>query len=457
MRFAPKISVRAQLTLTILLVIVTSWVLSAGLTSYIAYQHVRAIRSQMLQHPDLYPNPIPEPRFEPRDLVFGPQFRLGPPRPPQAPPGPPGPPPPPGSPPGPPPGGFGPPPGPGPAPPRPEAGDPGNIMLSRVAVALLLALLAGTLLGRKLTRRLVELSRGAAAFRAGDFKHRIDVGGGDEFTQVATAMNEMAERVSAQIDTLEEDVKRRRQILADVAHELRSPVTTMRTMAGALQDGLAEDEDRRDRAVKSLVSTSDRMLHLVSDMLELARLDLHELPIHADRIDIRELIGASLHSKAASSEAAGVSLPALEEGPPVIVNVDPDRLTQVFDNILDNAISHAGSGARVRVRVEESDSPGCFGKPVFENRPRCFGKPLSRNVKITFADDGKGIPADHLPYVFDPFYRVDSARTVSESHHGLGLRIARGLIEAHGGTLTLTSEQGKGTSVTITLPLTVDG
>jgi len=122
----------------------------------------------------------------------------------------------------------------------------------------------GKWLSARFTRPLTELSAGASAYHAGDFGYRIPTPGNDEFTDVARAMNEMAERVSDQIADLEGDAERRRQFLADVAHELRSPVTTMRTMAGALSEGLANDPQRSSRAVEALVRTSERLLRLVT-------------------------------------------------------------------------------------------------------------------------------------------------------------------------------------------------
>jgi len=427
MRFVPKGSVRAQLTLTILLVIALSWLLSTVMANYLHLQELHALRQMMLEHPDRYPEPIREPRFTLRELVFGPPPRPNarhffdprrPPRPALD--------------------------DPGMRPPEPPPTDPNpsapprlplrmenlqaSMMVARAVIALCLALLAGAWLSRRFTRPLAELTQGAQVLQSGKLDYRLPVRGRDEFTQVASAMNGLAERVSTQISHLEEEARRRQHFLADVAHELRSPVTTMRTMAGALESGLADDRERRDRAVQSLVRTSDRLLHLVTDLLELARLDLHELPLHCQPVDLRELAGACLETHADAAAAAQITLEPMAPGEPVMIDADPDRLAQVLDNLLENAIHYAGTGAHVRITLTP-------------------GTPL----RLTVADTGRGIPAHHLPYLFDPFYRADAARTPGTTHSGLGLRIARGLIEAHGGTLELASEEGRGTQVVITL------
>lgn len=457
MRFVPKLSVGAQLTAAIFLAIVLAWVLSAGTSSYVQYQRLRSLREQMLARPDLYPVPIPEPRFTFWDFLVGPRpnLALPPSRPPalrhpyqpqpvpqsgQAfpPAGPPAElrpyPPSPATPPTP----------VGPSQPNWQPGQPnvapppdrqlppehrpgvGGMLLIRAAIALLLALAAGKLLSWRFSRRLNELAKGAGAFNAGDLRYRVPEAGDDEFAQVAAAMNKMAERVARQIQDLEDDAEKRRQFLADVAHELRGPVATIRTMAGALRDGVADEPDRKERAIASLVRTSERLLQLVNDLLDLARLDLKELPIHRRRVDLRELAAAAVESRRDAASQAGITLHGVEAGQAVMALVDPDRFTQVLDNLLDNAISYAGSGAQVRVTVEAGDK-----------------------VQITVADTGRGIPSAHLRRVFEPFYRVDTARTAADGHSGLGLRISLGLVRAMGGELKLTSAEGEGTKAVI--------
>ena len=438
MHFGRKISVRAQLTFAVLVVILLSWITSAGLANYFVYQDMKAIRQKMLMHPDIYPVPVPEPRFKILDFILGPHRSLAEglgDRPPRVP----------GPPAGPPPRErFGegpmvnrpfsqvPPPASDqnrPAPPPPHNPFGTGLLIARTLVAALLALVFGRLLAGRFTKPLTEMAKGATAFRSGDFSYRIKTSGDDEFSSVAGTMNEMAECVSQQINHLEEDAKRRRQFLADVAHELRSPVATMRTMASAIEDGLAEDPERKKRAVSAIVRTSERLLRLVTDLMQIAKLDLNELTLNKKQVDLHNVIDASIQTHMVKACDAGIVLHPLTPGPPVMALVDPDRLTQVLDNIFGNAISYAGSGADVNVSLMN-------------------GNPL----RISISDTGRGISKEHIPYLFDPFYQVDTARTPGESNSGLGLRIARGLVMAHGGGLELSSVEGKGTTVMITLP-----
>jgi signal transduction histidine kinase len=457
----PKLNVRLQLILSILGIILISWILSAATAYIIMRKDILTLRHVMLADPQRYPEPIPEPRFTFVDVLLGSQSIL--PRearvPPRA-----GPPPPQGGalqpPPSgpmqqrsdgdfqqpPPPEGMGaltgelPPNGVGdgagqPPPPRRQAMPRESTQprlwntVARSLIALGLALGAGLLLARRFTRPLTALTRGARAFRGGQFSYRIAPEGENEFAEVAIAMNEMAEQVAAQIKRLEDDASRRKHLLADVAHELRGPIMTMRTMAGALDEGLADDPERRGRAVQSLVRASDRLLHLVTDLMEIAKLDLGELPLHRQPVDLAELAEGCLHAHVARAQEAGVTLQPLRASGPVMVPCDPDRLAQVLDNLLDNAISYAGDGAAIQVSLAGTGP-----------------------VLLTVADTGRGIPAKHLPYLFDAFYRADSARSPKDRHSGLGLRITRGLVQAHGGTLTIQSTEGKGTTATVVLP-----
>jgi two-component system sensor histidine kinase BaeS len=406
MRFVPKSSLRTQLTVTILLAILVSWVCSAGISNYLTYRQLRQFRAIMVANPDLYDNPIPEPRFGVREFLFGYPPRL--PRPANA--------------------------------PQPRAQRPGQQPLSAeqieqqrmtaggtAFIALGIALLAGAWVSRRLTKPLSTLMHGAQTMTDGRFDQPIPIQGDGEFAQLADTLNQMSARVSAHIAQLEQAAEARRHFMADIAHEFRTPLSTLKTMGGALEEGLADDPERRRKAARSIVRTSDRLLRLVTDLQDLAKLDLHELPLHRQPVDVRELAASCIQAHADSANAAGITLHPVDAGTPLMADADPDRLAQTLDNLLNNAISYARAGAEVTVTVE--DTP----------------------LRIRVADTGRGIPAAHLPFVCEPFYRADTVRNPGDTHCGLGLRIARALVEAHGGMLTLESTEGQGTAVTITL------
>jgi len=393
MRSVTRLSVRARLSLAFLSVILLSWGLSAA-----SFVYVRSVL-----HPEFRPGPGPPPEAygataPERGVPGGKQWM---PRPDWPPP---------------------------PPPPPPKA-----LLAAQLAMAFILSICAGAWLSRRFTRPLDALASGAKAFEDGDLDHRVPEDRQDEFARVARTMNAMAARMKRQIAALEDDAHRRQQLLADLAHELRSPVATLKTMTEALRDGLADEPARRRRALAATGASVDRLERLVNDMLVIARLDLHQLPLENVEVDLREAARSCIEAQRARAEVAGVSLLPVPGGEPVVVLADKVRLAQVLDNLLDNAVSHAGAGAEVRVALSA-------------------GPPRT----VTVSDTGGGIPPEHLSSLFDPFFRVDPSRSpTAVAHHvGLGLRIARGLVEAHGGTLTLESEVGHGTTAAVTLPAT---
>jgi two-component system sensor histidine kinase BaeS len=301
--------------------------------------------------------------------------------------------------------------------------------LVKLVAALALSGAAAAWIARGFTDPLSRLAQGASAFQRGDLTHRIPETGPGEFADVAAAMNRMARQTADRIDQLEQDAMRRRKFLAETAHELRSPVATMRTMACALQEGVAADPQKQARATAALARTSDRMLRLVQDLMDVARLDLDDIQLTMTRVDVRELAAAAVHQHELDATANGMFIHPVPAGPPVEVFADADRIAQVLGNVLGNAVSHAGRGAEVRIRLEQDSE-----------------------VRVSVSDSGRGIPAEALPYVFDPFYRADAARGRESDHCGLGLGIARRLAEVHGGALSVESAPGCGTTMTLTLP-----
>jgi len=402
---APRLSVGARLTLTMVAVVVVTWLVGGA----VVFQMMRLgvlRRGPPPGRPPGISERGPGPGAEPAPPSQDMPRRRGP-----------------G---GPPPGGGGrgghrPPPFP-----RSFLGGPGAVNL---LVGILLSVAAGIWLSRRFTRPLAMLARGAGALGAGDLGHRVPVAGNDEFGQVAASLNHMAERIGDQVRELQEDGRRRQQLLADVSHELRSPVTALKAMAEALRDGVAAGPERTARATGAILESAERMERLVNDLIELARLDLDEFPLHPAPIDLRMALADCLRRHRQAAQSAGIRLHPLPEGAPVMLSGDPHRLAQVFDNLLDNSISHAGAGADVHVSVEP-------------------GNPLT----VVVSDTGRGISAQHLPYLFDAFYRGDPSRTPGGRHSGLGLRIARGIAHAHGGDLRVESTESQGTRAILTLP-----
>ena len=291
-----------------------------------------------------------------------------------------------------------------------------------------LALLLGVALVRQITAPLGGLRRAAHAIAEGDLSQRVPVSSQDEVGEVALAFNQMAA-------ALERNERLRRDMMADIAHELRTPLSVIQGQVEALLDGvfpLTPDQ---------LAPIHDETLllaRLVADLRDLALAEAGQLTIERRPVDLGDLAGrvAAAVEPVAAEKGVALALTVSPNLPPV--SADADRLSQVLHNLLSNALRHTPAGGRVTVSVGLAPAP----------LPPCPSAPLL----VSVADTGPGIPTEDLPYVFDRFYRADLSRSRAGGGSGLGLTIARTLVEAHGGRMWAESRVGEGTRVAFTIP-----
>lgn len=293
-------------------------------------------------------------------------------------------------------------------------------------VALALATVVSWFFARRIRDSLRALTRAAAAVANGRYGARVPAtGAGAEVDALAEAFNTMA----ARLDSTE---RTRRQLIADLAHEMRTPVSVLAVYRDALDDGVTAWDESTAAVVTDQLA---RLTRLVQDMHDVSRAEEGGLEPDPEP----RLVGALVHSAAEAHREAftarGVDLATeIRRDAPVVV--DRDRLGQVLDNLLTNALGHTPAGGRVLLAVDH-DGAG--------------------TVSVSVTDTGDGIPADQLPQVFERFYRGDSARNRDHGGSGVGLAISRALAEAHGGTLTARSEgPGHGAVFTLTLPAAPD-
>jgi signal transduction histidine kinase len=247
--------------------------------------------------------------------------------------------------------------------------------------------------------------------------------GSDEIRALATAFNDMGERLQT-AETL------RRNLLADVAHELRTPLTVLQgNLRAILDDVYPLDKEE----IARLYDQSRHLNRLVNDLHELAQADAHQLPLHRQSTDVNRLVQSAVDMLEPLADEKMVKVTVATAAPIPALSVDQARLTQAVQNLLTNAVRHTPEGGAIGVSVAERDAA----------------------VVIMVQDTGEGIAADHLPYVWDRFYRTDRARARDSGGTGLGLAIVRAIVESHGGTVSVASDGiGKGSAFTIHLPLT---
>jgi two-component system sensor histidine kinase BaeS len=284
-------------------------------------------------------------------------------------------------------------------------------------LAALLALVTGLAVARRITRPVTSLIGVTRAMASGDRTARAGgIRAPGELRELATAFDQMA-------TTLDRQEQLRRDLVADVAHELRTPVAILQAGHEALLDGVAEPTPAELTSLRDEVL---RLARMVGDLQTLAAADAAALQLALQPADLAGIAAAAADSLARRFEAAGITLE--QELAPAPVRADEHWLHQVITNLLTNALKFTPPGGRVTIRTSQREAG-----PV-----------------LAVSDDGVGIPAADLPHIFDRFWRGTQAGQVSGS--GIGLAIAAELARAHGGELTARSEPGQGTELTLTLP-----
>ena len=281
------------------------------------------------------------------------------------------------------------------------------------------ALLGALLLGASIMRPLERLRAASSALARGDLAARAPEAGPSEVAELAASFNEMAAN-------LEELFDARRQLVAWASHDLRTPLASIQAMLEALEDGLAEPEQYLP-AMREQVRT---LGVLVEDLFELARIDAGVLSLEIKDAALAGLVESCLRGLEAEAEARKVTLRAEIDGPGLRVRCAPDKVERVLYNLLTNALRHTPSDGSVAVLVE----------------------PLAEEVQVTVEDTGEGLASDSLRRAFDHFWRGDRARSRDRGGAGLGLAIARGLVEAQGGRIWAENRPDGGARVSFTLP-----
>ena len=291
-----------------------------------------------------------------------------------------------------------------------------------IGAAALTAAGVSWFLSVRIVRPLGQLARAAERIAQGNYGERVPVTGSDELTILAAAFNDMA-------TSLESGELRRRRLLSDLAHELRTPLATIEGYLEGLRDGVIPASDE----IWAVLETeSGRLRRLVDDLQEVSRAEERQLDLRIGPVSPAELVDAAVRAAEPAFSAKDVALGAeVDERLPQLA-ADPDRIGEVLANLLDNALRHTAPGGRVSIVAERHGG----------------------NVDLIVADTGEGISAEHLGRIFERFYRVDSSRARTLGGSGIGLAIARALVEAHGGRIRAESDgDGMGSGFVVTLPV----
>jgi signal transduction histidine kinase len=307
--------------------------------------------------------------------------------------------------------------------------------LAGVALVLLAAgtAIAALVIFRPARRRLGELQDAARAIGAGHTGVRAPVTGGDEVSSLARAFNEMAAELEERSLALEHANRIRRQLLADVSHELTTPLAAIRGYVETLRmDDVRIGEDARRRYLGIVNEETERLEHIIGDLLDLARLEGGGGALRVERVGLDQLFARLRDRHDPILHEKKLTLRIDRDADLVAIDADPNRLEQALQNLVANAVRHTPPGGTVSIRATGSADA----------------------VTLAVEDTGPGIPSEHLPRVFDRFYKADESRagTDTPSGSGLGLSIVRAIVTRHGGTITVSNVPGAGALFEIRLP-----
>jgi histidine kinase len=295
-------------------------------------------------------------------------------------------------------------------------------LLISVIAASLVALIVSFIFSRSILEPVSVMKNASQRIAEGHYDERVPLKGNDELNQLAGSFNQMAEQLE-QVETM------RRRLIGDVAHELRTPLTAIKGTAEALMDGVLPASDE---TYSQIHAEAERLSRLVDDLQELSRVESRatQLKIHpADSTALIQTVSKRLQHQ--FDEKRVTLTPSLPHDP-IIVLADEDRIIQVLTNLIGNALQYTPENGTVSVEIERDKN----------------------EARISVRDTGFGIPAEYLKHIFDRFYRVDKSRSRAHGGSGIGLTIAKHLVEAHGGKIWAESAgENKGSVFTFTLPL----
>ncbi|UCD07995.1 MAG: HAMP domain-containing histidine kinase, partial [Dehalococcoidales bacterium] len=289
-------------------------------------------------------------------------------------------------------------------------------------IAIIIALILTYFFSRRILSPVRALTYAARKLGSGDFTQRVNVKGNSELDQLGNTFNTMA-------DNLGKAEELRKNMVADIAHELRNPLANIKGYLEAARDGLIETNQE---TIHKLDEEAILLTRLVDDLQELSLAEAGELKLEYEPGDIGKIIETTAQMMQTIASQKGVNLGFTPSDELPEVDIDVHRISQVLHNLIENAITATPSRGTISISAQ----------------------PVEDYIEVSVTDNGEGIPADDLDNIFERLYRVDKSRARATGGSGLGLTIARRLVEAHGGQIKVESEQGKGSCFTFTIPIT---
>src|SRR6266702_396498 len=305
------------------------------------------------------------------------------------------------------------------------------IFITGLVVAFIV-LVFSMLLARRLTRPLESLTVAAEQMKSGNYSQRVTPPKSrDELERLTVSFNAMAGTIESDVNELRRQEQLRRDLLANIAHDLATPLTAIQGFSEALADDVIADAVARHDTAPLICREVQRQRRLVGDMQDMIALESGRAHLELAPLDLNWMVDETLAVMRPECEQAGITVQNEIAPTTPLVLADSDRITQVLLNLLDNARRHTPVGGKLTVGA----------------------RPAGKMLTVCVSDTGTGIDPADLPHIFERFYRVDRARTTSTGGSGLGLAIVKAIITAHGGTISAESSMGQGTRIQFSLPL----
>lgn len=293
-----------------------------------------------------------------------------------------------------------------------------------------MAVILGFFLSSALTDRVRLLERAAHQVEAGDLAVRVPVNGQDEVARLSASFNQMAAQLEVAAQQQQEVEQLRSDLIAWVGHDLQTPLASIRAILEALADGVVEDPESVQRYLQTAQKDVRALSLLIDDLFQMAQIDAGGLQLNLAQNSIRDLISETLESFSALAKKQEVTLLGSADQNVDPIWMDAGKMGRVLNNLVNNALLHTPPGGTVELNAHRTGS----------------------QVEVTVKDSGEGIQPDDLPKIFERFYRSEKSRSRTTGGAGLGLAIAKGIVEAHGGEIEVESEPGKGTQFKFRLP-----
>jgi len=296
-----------------------------------------------------------------------------------------------------------------------------SLVIALIA-AVVVAVLVSLIFSRSIISPVRAMTAASQRIAAGHYEERVEIRGADELGQLAGRFNQMAEKLE-QVESM------RRRLIGDVTHELRTPLTAIKGSMEGLMDGVLP---ATEETYQQIHREAERLNRLVDDLQELSRVEARAYELDLRQLDAADLVRTVVRRMQFQFDEKRISLTTRLPARPVLVHADEDRMIQVLTNLVSNALHYTPAGGAVTIAM---DSAG-------------------KEVRFSVRDTGAGIAREHLPHIFDRFYRVDKSRSRTQGGSGIGLTIARHLVEAHGGRIWVESAGAdRGSTFVFTLPL----